>query len=267
MTISGEGQIKRFIKAYQNIERIEEIENSSQDSVENKDPIIQYLKNAHKNKMPPHKVAFKNKVMSKEEQVSTEVEPDDIVYNLKAININNQFAQAFAENLKVNQHLNYLILQGNKLNDKTFIELIKSFPSQIKKLDISHNPGLTIKSYKMLYSKLSTILPELSHLILEGNEIGDESCRIICQLCTKLYHHLAVLNLSKCSITDVGAEYVANLLKLQGSKIKALLLHWNKIMGRGAGLIARALEENSVLRIFDASFNSFGSSPLYVKTR
>jgi Leucine-rich repeat (LRR) protein len=119
----------------------------------------------------------------------------------------------------------------------------------------------------MLYSKLSSILPELTHLILEGNEIGDESCRIICQLCTKLHYHLAVLNLSKCSITDVGAEYVANLLKLEGSKIKALLLHWNKIMGRGAGLIARAIEENSALRIFDASFNSFGSSPLYVKTR
>jgi outer membrane phospholipase A len=45
-------------------------------------------------------------------------------------------------------------------------------------------------------------------------------------------------------------------------KIKALLLHWNKIMGRGAQRLAKAIEMNTSLQIFDASFNSFGSSTL-----
>jgi hypothetical protein len=51
---------------------------------------------------------------------------------------------------------------------------------------------------------------------------------------------------------------------LKTCRIKALFLHWNKIMGRGAILLAKAMENNQHLQIFDVSFNSFGSSSIKV---
>jgi hypothetical protein len=43
------------------------------------------------------------------------------------------------------------------------------------------------------------------------------------------------------------------------------LLHWNKIRGKGATLLAKAIKVNETLQVFDASFNSFGSGPLAKK--
>ena len=96
---------------------------------------------------------------------------------------------------------------------------------------------------------------------MEGNEFGDECCRVICEMLRHM-NSVLVVNLSKCAITDVGAEYLGILLRSHHSKLKALLIHWNKIMGRGAVHLAKAIENNDCLQIFDASFNSFGSSTL-----
>lgn len=114
-------------------------------------------------------------------------------------------------------------------------------------LDLSRNPCLTPKSYELLKTKLSTVNCELSHLILEGNEMGDESCRLMCEMVSKLLLPMTVLNLSKCNITCLGADAIAKLLMLKTCRIKSILLHWNKIMGRGSTLLARALEYNEHL--------------------
>lgn len=114
-------------------------------------------------------------------------------------------------------------------------------------LDLSRNPCLTPKSYLMLKNKLSTIQCELSHLILEGNEMGDEACRHMCDMVSKLLLPMTVLNMSKCNITCVGAEVIAKLLLLKTCRIKCILLHWNKIMGRGSSALARAIEYNETL--------------------
>jgi len=55
------------------------------------------------------------------------------------------------------------------------------------------------------------------------------------------------------------------LLSAPDSSLKSLLLHWNKIRGKGATLLAKAIKVNDTLQIFDASFNSFGSGPLAKK--
>ncbi len=44
----------------------------------------------------------------------------DFGYNLKSFYINTNFAKAFSENLKSNSKLNSLILERNKLTDKSF---------------------------------------------------------------------------------------------------------------------------------------------------
>lgn len=52
---------------------------------------------------------------------------------------------------------------------------------------------------------------------------------------------LQVLNFSKCGITDIGAFYISKLLTNGYLKIRALILHWNKIRGRGSEVLANAL--------------------------
>ena len=99
----------------------------------------------------------------------------------------------------------------------------------------------------------------ITHLMFEGNLFGDETCKLMCDMIPQLGYVL-VLNISKCSITDVGAEYIAELLKVKDLQLKALIMHWNKITGRGSIHLAGAIDVNESLSIFDASFNSFGSS-------
>lgn len=99
---------------------------------------------------------------------------------------------------------------------------------------------------------------------LDGNEVGDEVIKELCQLVTKL-GSIEVLNLSKCAITCEGACQIANILENRQLKIKALVLHWNKIRGRGSCQLAKAVKFNTTLLIFDASFNSFGSSAFMKK--
>ncbi len=71
-----------------------------------------------------------------------------------------------------------------------------------------------------------------------------------------------MLNLSKCGITDYGAQSLSELLMEPGMQLRTLLLHWNRIRGKGAIAIARGIKQNNSLLILDASFNAFGSSQL-----
>jgi Leucine Rich repeat len=52
---------------------------------------------------------------------------------------------------------------------------------------------------------------KLTHLSLDGNEIGDEICKELCIFITKM-GSLSVLNISKCAITCLGAKEIAKVL-------------------------------------------------------
>jgi hypothetical protein len=73
----------------------------------------------------------------------------------------------------------------------------------------------------------------ISHLNFEGQEIGDESCRIICDLVSKI-GSVVIINLCKNNITCIGAEYISSLVRRRDLKVRAILLNWNKIMGKGS---------------------------------
>ncbi len=132
-------------------------------------------------------------------------------------------------------------------------------PVTVRKLDISKNPQLSSKSYQLLSDTLLKQKMTISHLSFEGNDMGDESCRVVCDMITRI-GSVVILNLSKCNITCAGAEHVAILLRRRDLKLNAILLNWNKIMGKGSVFIATALEDNTILQILDISFNSLGSS-------
>jgi len=94
--------------------------------------------------------------------------------------------------------------------------------------------------------------------------MGDESCRIICDLLHKV-GSVVIVNLCKNNITCLGAEYISGVIRRRDLKVRAILLNWNKIMGKGSIQLAMAIEDNQVLQILDCSFNSFGSGQLKVK--
>jgi Ran GTPase-activating protein (RanGAP) involved in mRNA processing and transport len=132
------------------------------------------------------------------------------------------------------------------------------------KLDISKNQNLSLKSYKDLTTHLIKVKSKISHLNFEGNEFGDEVCAELCR-CFEEIRSVNVLNMSKCNITDYGAQYISELLSEPGIQIRVLLLHWNRIRGKGATQLAKAVKVNNSLQVLDASFNAFGSCPLRKK--
>lgn len=74
-----------------------------------------------------------------------------------------------------------------------------------------------------------------------------------------------MLNLSKCEITDQGAAFIAEVIGNEDLRLKALIMHWNQVRGRGSSHLAKAIKYNHTLQVFDASFNCFGSSGLAKK--
>ena len=101
-----------------------------------------------------------------------------------------------------------------------------SLPPNLKKLDISLNPSLTNKSYQSLIAKLIEMKTKLTHLSLDGNEVGDFVCMDICGMIETMAT-LQVINLSKCNITDIGSLHVSGLIENANLKIRSLILHWN----------------------------------------
>lgn len=120
---------------------------------------------------------------------------------------------------------------------------------------------MTVSSYALLADAIIDKRCPLTHLCLEGNNMGDASIAEICYMVERTFTML-VVNLSKCNISDLGAEYLGHMLESDDLKLRALILHWNNIKGRGSAALAKAIKYNHTLQIFDASFNNFGSSNL-----
>jgi hypothetical protein len=129
LTVDSDFQIKRFLNAYHNIERIQEIEEiavlEDDELLEHdKDPIIEYVRETYKKKLPPHKIAFKKQRMNPRDVNREEDDYEDIKYDLTGITFSIRFAEAFSVNLKYNNYLDHIILRNNNLNDTSFALLI-----------------------------------------------------------------------------------------------------------------------------------------------
>jgi Leucine-rich repeat (LRR) protein len=100
---------------------------------------------------------------------------------VKSYFINPGFADAFSESLKLNKNLHSLALSNNKLVDSTFYQILDNLPPNLKKLDISKNPLLSVKSYKDLCITLLRVKSKLTHLNCEGNNFGDDITAELCK--------------------------------------------------------------------------------------
>lgn len=136
-----------------------------------KNPILEYLKKINKEGGKPHMLAFKK-----------HYNHEDYSYNIKSFNINQNFAKAFSENLKTNTKLNSLVMVRTNLSDESLEQLIVNIPRKLQRLDISYNTQLTVKGYRSL--KENFLFDEkrtITYLNFEGNMMGDESCKEVCE--------------------------------------------------------------------------------------
>lgn len=175
-----------------------------------KDPVVQYLKQINKNHAKPISLPFQNRLRQDDEEGMNEEEADKAKASIamKSFYITGGFSKAFSKTLQLNSQLNTLVLRRTNMSDANFQVLIPNIHDKLKKLDLSKNPSLSIKSYRFLCGTLMDVRARLTHLNLDGNHIGDQTCG---ELCTLFSHQrsLKVLNLSKCSISDAGAHHVA----------------------------------------------------------
>ena len=79
----------------------------------------------------------------------------------------------------------------------------------------------------------------LRKLNIEGNKVGDDN---IAKLVKSLVfgNRIYYLNVSDNEISDFGARNLAILL-CECDTLRVLFLHYNRVMGRGGGEIARAI--------------------------
>ena len=59
--------------------------------------------------------------------------------------------------------------------------LLQNLPLTLKKLDVSYNKQLSKSAYIELARIISSPFYKVEILSLEGNEMGDECCGIICE--------------------------------------------------------------------------------------
>ncbi|XP_029436691.1 leucine-rich repeat-containing protein 71 isoform X3 [Rhinatrema bivittatum] len=154
--------------------------------------------------------------------------------------IDTKMLDVFSKLLPASVTLNALHLWNVGLTDETLTMLATILPrcQNIKHLVLDGNP-LSQQSYCRLFSEEST----LAHVILRNNKINDEGAWFITQALHDLHlpnKHLVSLNLSYNHISDLGASYFAEVLRMNRSLLCLSLAH-NQIGDEGALYLAEVL--------------------------
>jgi hypothetical protein len=145
-------------------------------------------------------------------------------------------------------------LSNNNFNN--FEKIIKSIPSNLKKLNLSNNK-LGLNGGYFLVKNLSQKNNQLTTLNLERNNLGDEVCadilNIICE------NNIPIINLCLAK-NKLSAKSSFKLSKLLNNKfnLQSLDLHYNKIIGDDFICILKSLNDNIKLKVLDISYNTIG---------
>ena len=75
---------------------------------------------------------------------------------------------------------------------------------------------------------------------------------------------MSELSLAKNLVSDEGVSKISEFLTFNGSSLKVLNLHWNKIMYKGGLSLTEALNKNDTLKILDLSWNLIGKHSVTV---
>jgi len=90
-----------------------------------------------------------------------------------------------------------------------------------------------VRSYKLLSDIVIDGYIKLTHINLEGNNMGDASLGHLCEMINYICS-VTMLNVSKNNLTCAGAVYLGKIIECEDNTIRSILLHWNMIKGPGS---------------------------------
>ena len=85
--------------------------------------------------------------------------------------------------------------------------------------------------------------------------MGDANAVRVIDALTKS-NNTEVLDLSSNKVTDEAAFKIAELISVEESNLRVLMVKYNSILGKGGVQIANAVKVSKSLQIIDLSFNS-----------
>jgi len=122
-----------------------------------------------------------------------------------------------------------------------------------------YKPSIKLSDAELL--AICDTLSELDHvqtLNLRDCQITCNGAYLLCQLLHK-NKNIQVIDLRFNQIADLGAQALSEMLQIQSTKLKTLILHYNAITQKGAFHIAQGLKLNTSLEELDISHNKIGS--------
>ena len=116
-----------------------------------KSPVIEYLKQVHKDNLLPHFLPFKKLAEAQADFEDTGEVTSGFKYSLDEFHINIRVAPSLARSIKNIHNLQTLSLVNTMLNEESYMILINSTPKTLQSLDLSYNEHLTPKCYEKLH--------------------------------------------------------------------------------------------------------------------
>ena len=175
-------------------------------------------------------------------------------FEIGMFGMGDDYAEAFSEGIS-QMRVKKLNLNDNRLTDSGAKRILEKLaPNTLVEFNISNNK-LKKANFDQIYGIINARQSVLKILRLEGLQMKDENCGILCKALKKS-HCILEVNLAKNSLE--GNKSLAKFIQRTKS-LEKLDLHWNNIRGDFAIAICKALGKNKSIRVLDLSWNALSS--------
>jgi hypothetical protein len=176
------------------------------------------------------------------------------IFEIGMYGMGDNYAEAFSEGIS-GIPVKKLDMNDNRLTENGAKRILdKISPEKLVELNFSNNK-LHKQNFTQIHSIINSRQSILKVLKLEGLQMKDENCKIVCKA---LVRSACILEVNLAKNLLEGNKQLSKFLKLNQS-IQRLDLHWNNIRGEKAKKLCKSLSFNKSLRVLDLSWNALSS--------